>query len=411
MKRILLLAFLSASILNAMEEKTPQPKRKREETKSEEAQQPALKKMHFDEKFLEDCGLEYEKILEILKVDSNPNLLDQANDSEVDFNPNLFDQANDIYEGVEIIEKICKDKPKQYISLLTEKFLEKREGKEGLYPKNNKWVDTPTINEDIATFILTGVMQNNFWGDSEMLKIALPKKLLKLLLFLGLNPNMQSASDCYSLPYIISCPFNKFENPIEKIEITKLLLECGANPNIQTGKPPCLHYLAFSASSSSNRNLYLLMAKLLLNYNANPNLQEKYGRTALHFATNLRQSEMILLLLKHGAKINLQDNYGMNPLSMAVTKYQPTEHNNIETITLLLQNGANPLAKDRQGKTAFDIARERKFTEFELLVRKHSQNTLKNICRQRILTNLSLFEDRLDTLPLELQEQINNLKS
>ena len=49
----------------------------------------------------------------------------------------------------------------------------------------------------------------------------------------------------------------------------------------------------------------------------NPNVQNKYGNTALHFAMKNNNEEIIKLLLSNGAKINIKNRKGFTPYDLA----------------------------------------------------------------------------------------------
>ena len=60
-------------------------------------------------------------------------------------------------------------------------------------------------------------------------------------------------------------------------------------------------------------------------------------------------------IVRLGADINLQNKQGISPLMWAVI-----QNENPEIISVLLQNGANPKLKNKQGYTALDLATENK---------------------------------------------------
>ena len=118
-----------------------------------------------------------------------------------------------------------------------------------------------------------------------------------------------------------------------------------------------------------------------------------------------------MLLLESGANPNIQGKIkGDTPLHLAAYYHDNNKKNKKDIIPPLLEFGANPYIKNKKGKTSFDIAQEKNFTEFPGLVIKHSQNGLLNMCLFYILNHLNLYEDQLDILPIELQDRINNLK-
>ena len=64
------------------------------------------------------------------------------------------------------------------------------------------------------------------------------------------------------------------------------------------------------------------------------------------WAASQGNSDVLALLLKNGADINAQDDMGYSALSEAVSVRSP------ESVKLLLNEGANPELKDKDGNTA-----------------------------------------------------------
>jgi ankyrin repeat protein len=91
------------------------------------------------------------------------------------------------------------------------------------------------------------------------------------------------------------------------------------------------------------------------------NHQDKFGLTALHFASRKGYVGIVKRLITAGADPNIQENYGFTPL------HEAAENNNLHIVTYLCGHGADlslGLTKDfdmyQKNDTALDIAKKRK---------------------------------------------------
>jgi ankyrin repeat protein/outer membrane protein assembly factor BamB len=125
--------------------------------------------------------------------------------------------------------------------------------------------------------------------------------------------------------------------------LAELLLKNKANPDAQD-----LTWRASGLHEAVQRDKPE-MVKLLLAYEANPNLLRRYGGscTPIHHAKN---HGMMTLLLKSGAGINSKDADGYTLLRNAVRYKKP------KTIRFLLANKADPTVGDGGGRTPFHVA-------------------------------------------------------
>ncbi|XP_073821842.1 ankyrin repeat domain-containing protein 49 [Musca autumnalis] len=100
-------------------------------------------------------------------------------------------------------------------------------------------------------------------------------------------------------------------------------------------------------------NNFTDIAKLLLQYNANPNAKTKLGWTPLHSACKWSHAESVALLLQHGADVNAQSDGQQTPLHVAATV---SNCRNTAT-TLLMDTNINPRSLNNSEETAEEIAK------------------------------------------------------
>lgn len=122
------------------------------------------------------------------------------------------------------------------------------------------------------------------------------------------------------------------------LEMAKLLLDHGANPNM-------LYWMPFEDLPEDEPwqwgailNLAIIygnpeMVELLLNHSADPNIKNDFGRTPLFVAIHKGDKQSVTLLLAHAGKVNIKDKRGTTPLHFAVLAGQK------EIAELLRQHG------------------------------------------------------------------------
>ena len=126
----------------------------------------------------------------------------------------------------------------------------------------------------------------------------------------------------------------------------KSALHAVAEASESTGAPGCDPDSGRSEEARCWRG-YGQMARFLLAHGANPNLQDKFGRTPVHAAigNDLPDVAWILLHAK-GANLSLADNSGWTPLHLAARKGET------RLVRFLLSRRANPNQPDESGATA-----------------------------------------------------------
>jgi ankyrin repeat protein len=184
-------------------------------------------------------------------------------------------------------------------------------------------------------------------------------------------------------------------------DIVELLLQNGADPNIKHEEAA----LSLAVVRNSKNNV-----RLLLDHKADPNIRDKgTNRTPLTEALEMgRDLEMIQLLVDHGANPNLVDSDNSTTLIRAVSKNGLVflKAYRKQIVYLLLGHGADPNQKPR-GKSAIEIAQENGFYDLVEIMRIYPNvYSLKDLCFKYIKQNISIFKDKLDTLPAELFDQL-----
>lgn len=108
---------------------------------------------------------------------------------------------------------------------------------------------------------------------------------------------------------------------------------------------------ALHIAASRDDALYLRV--ILQDPDANPNLQDRRGNTALIIAASRGWEQGVEILLRYKANVNLPNVSGETPLIRAVQVH------NVEVASALLKAGADPDRTDNiSGKSARDYARE-----------------------------------------------------
>ncbi|XP_039950338.1 ankyrin repeat domain-containing protein 49 [Bactrocera neohumeralis] len=100
-------------------------------------------------------------------------------------------------------------------------------------------------------------------------------------------------------------------------------------------------------------NNFVDIAKLLLEYKADPNARTNMGWTPLHSACKWSNAECAELLLQHGSDVNAKSDGDQTPLHVAATV---SNCRNTSTVLFMNEN-LNPRALNNSEETAEDIAR------------------------------------------------------
>ncbi|MEB3177910.1 MAG: ankyrin repeat domain-containing protein, partial [Nostocaceae cyanobacterium] len=93
---------------------------------------------------------------------------------------------------------------------------------------------------------------------------------------------------------------------------------------------------------------------------ADINATDIYGRTLLHWAAKSANESVIKFLLDRGAKVNIQDKQGKTPLHFAAVA---SPYSTEDALKLLIAKGADVNVKDKNGNTPLSLAAKSQFKE------------------------------------------------
>lgn len=112
------------------------------------------------------------------------------------------------------------------------------------------------------------------------------------------------------------------------IDLNRLPIEADPDDPQHTNHQSALHLLmakGYRTVSADNQPLpvtYLDVAKKLIDYGADPNIQDDKGNTPLHLAYLRHDNEEIALLLAHGANSDIKNKEGIFPAEMSKKTYE-----------------------------------------------------------------------------------------
>jgi hypothetical protein len=153
-----------------------------------------------------------------------------------------------------------------------------------------------------------------------------------------------------------------------RVEIAKLLLKAGANPNSaenhRRSRP--LHYAAdgYIISKLWNEKNQIAMIRLLLKAGAAIDAQDKNGATPLHRAVRTRCAAAVKCLLDAGADAMIKNKPGSTAFHLAVQNTgrggsgaEIAKAAQRAIIQAFLSRGVRPEVEDTKGKSVADWAR------------------------------------------------------
>ena len=140
-----------------------------------------------------------------------------------------------------------------------------------------------------------------------------------------------------------------------KVEVARVLLDHGANSKLETkGGETALHIVSQGEHDSEEHGVGI--ARLLLEHGVDVRSLNKYHTTALHFAAFNGRLEIVRLLLDSGADPNAKNEQGRIPLHSVSLGKQKSQEHGAGIARLLLERGVDVNAQDRNGWTLLHSA-------------------------------------------------------
>ncbi|KAI0845330.1 ankyrin [Daldinia vernicosa] len=134
------------------------------------------------------------------------------------------------------------------------------------------------------------------------------------------------------------------------LQLFKALIKHGGNPNISCRGTTALHLLCKRSREYRPLIYYLLQA------GARINASDADGRTPIYeYVMYPRHYTLLIEFIKRGANVNHRDSKGRTPLHVACADYNMCHSKLQDTVRALIENGANTLLVDNEGKTPLQL--------------------------------------------------------
>lgn len=167
-------------------------------------------------------------------------------------------------------------------------------------------------------------------------------KLVKLFITLGIDVNDTSFSGDTALVEA-SYKGNK--------EIVQLLIKAGAKVNIHRRYSSPLIVTVDQDIIQKDVDTYTEIVKMLVKAGAQVNTYNRNGQSVFQISVKRGYTEILKVLIKNGANIDEANNYEKRTVLM-----DASEKGDVDKVKLLIDSGADIKLKDRDKKTALDLA-------------------------------------------------------
>ena len=189
------------------------------------------------------------------------------------------------------------------------------------------------------------------------LKTEKKLKLLKLLLDAGANPNIKDKD--FGCTLVVAIAGIGCGEILQRELLMKLLIEHGADVNITSTDDGAI---ALHNACRYSGDSQLKVIDLVLLKTKNVDHRNKKGVTALMHAAQNGSTIIVKQLLKAGADVNAvscDKDDKRTPLMWALAKIESPSDDLIQT---LLESGADPGIKDKDGNTPISVAKDMEWT-------------------------------------------------
>jgi ankyrin repeat protein len=181
------------------------------------------------------------------------------------------------------------------------------------------------------------------------------------------------ATDMHTLEWLFSRPTPRPSGDLDSVDLVRMLLLYGADPNARLTKKPAPIGIGGSGVNASltigstplmkaATTSDIALAKILLAAGADPNMTTEDRTTAFMMAAGLNWHDisslgaekdslaMLRLLMDLGADVNAFNDEGMTPVHGAA------QRGSVPIVEFLLANGAKLEVKNKRGRTPLDEA-------------------------------------------------------
>lgn len=165
------------------------------------------------------------------------------------------------------------------------------------------------------------------------------ESITRMLLSHGADVNLSVWN--FGSPLVNACRYGR-------VEIAKLLVEAGADLGATdlVGRSALLMAIFIET-------LQLEVIDYLVGLGVDPSHGDKRGCNGLHYAARAKKSHVIERMLEYGNNVNGTDLNGWSPLHWAIASREVST----DIVRLLLQSGCDKNKREKQGRTALDLAR------------------------------------------------------